>query len=399
MSLEAVYLHALEFDALVDMPPIRILFIAAHRPDRAPGQRYRFEQYFNHLTANGFTCELSYFITEADDKLLYASGNYFKKALIQWRSIRKRKQDVERLKKGEFDLVFIYREALLTGSIRFEKAFKKTKTKIIYDFDDAIWHLDVSNANQRLSWLKRPQKTHTLFRLADLIFAGNSYLAEYARRYNKEVRIIPTTIDTDFHRPDPSRRNKDVLTIGWSGSITTIKHFESALDCLRIIKRKYGDRICFAVMGDAGYSNSELGIQGIAWSSQTEVDTLNTFDIGIMPLPDDEWAKGKCGLKGLSYMALEIPTIMSPVGVNTAIIQDGENGFLASTLEEWVEKISKLIESEELRQYLGKEARKTVLERYSVVAYKHVYEHELRELSNVANPFPIEKKRLHDIHR
>ena len=127
------------------------------------------------------------------------------------------------------------------------------------------------------------------------------------------------------------------------------------------------------MVSDGVYTNDEIDIKGIAWSSETEVQSINSFSIGIMPLPNDEWAKGKCGLKGLSYMACEIPTIMSPVGVNTEIIKHGENGFLASSTEEWVEYLSKLIESEELRNKMGKAARETVLKEYSVLSQQENY--------------------------
>jgi len=127
------------------------------------------------------------------------------------------------------------------------------------------------------------------------------------------------------------------------------------------------------VIGDGRYRQPELGIQGVDWAAATEVRDLSEFDIGVMPLPDDEWARGKCGLKGLQYMALEIPTVMSPVGVNTEIIEDGRNGFLAAREDEWVEKLANLIESAGLRRELGQAARRTVEERYSVHSQRDRY--------------------------
>ena len=147
---------------------------------------------------------------------------------------------------------------------------------------------------------------------------------------------------------------------------STIKHFESALEALKIIKDKYHNKVYFKVIGDGSYANQELDIKGLPWKAQTEVSELCEIDIGIMPLPDDDWSKGKCGLKGLQYMALEIPTIMSPVGVNSDIINSGENGFLAGTTEEWVEKLSLLIEDSQLRMKVGKAGRSTVEKEYSV---------------------------------
>jgi glycosyltransferase involved in cell wall biosynthesis len=133
-------------------------------------------------------------------------------------------------------------------------------------------------------------------------------------------------------------------------------------------------------MGDPSYINEELGIKGIKWSAETEVQVLNSFDIGIMPLPDDEWAKGKCGLKGLSYMACGVTTIMSPVGVNNDIIENGTNGYLASSEEEWINYLSLLIEDAELRKRIGENARNTIEKKYSVNANKELYLNELKSL-------------------
>jgi len=349
----------------------KILFIASHRPGRAPGQRFRFEQYFHFLQENGFECELSYIISEADDRVLYSKGNYAAKYRMHRRSIRRRRNDAARA--DEFDIIFIFREALVTGSTRFEKIFRKSKAKIIFDFDDAIWHLDVSEANRLFGFLKRPQKTGEIIAMSDLVFAGNAYLAGYAKKFNPGVEIIPTTIDTEEYRPVATQRDDSKITIGWSGSLTTIKHFEFAIPFLRETRKKYGDKISIKVIGDGTYVNEELGIKGLPWKKEDEIRELSSFDIGIMPLPDDEWAKGKCGLKGLQYMALGIPTIMSPVGVNTEIISEGENGFLATTTEEWVEKIDRLVQSEALRKKTGAAAMRTVEERYSVNAWKGKY--------------------------
>ncbi|CAN5412956.1 N/A [soil metagenome] len=349
----------------------RILFIASHRPGRAPGQRFRFEQYFEFLEQNGFECELSYIISEEDDKKLYRHGHYLEKFLIHRRAVSQRKKDVSRA--DEFDIIFIFREAIITGSIKYEKLFRKSKAKIVYDFDDAIWKLDVSDANRMFRFLKNPEKTSRIIKMSDLVFAGNNYLAKYAKTFNPDVVIVPTTIDTDEYLPVNHEKNKNKIIIGWSGSITTIKHFELALPFLRILKEKYGDKLEIKVIGDADYYNTELGIKGIGWKREDEIKELSTFDIGIMPLPDDEWANGKCGLKGLQYMALNIPTLMSPVGVNSEIVENGVNGFLPATTEEWVKYIDLLIADSDLRISIGNAARETVEKKYSVNHWKGKY--------------------------
>ncbi|HRN49599.1 MAG TPA: glycosyltransferase family 4 protein, partial [Niabella sp.] len=280
------------------------------------------------------------------------------------------------------DIVFVQRECFMLGTSFFERRFSK-RAKLIFDFDDSIWLQNVSEANKKLGFLKNPDKTKEIIRVSDLVIAGNQYLANYALRFNKNVVIVPTTIETTKY-VTKEIKDKERVVVGWSGSFSTIQHFEFAMDALKAIKKKYGNRVEFMVIGDASYRNEDLGITGIAWKAATEVQDLHRMDIGIMPLPDDEWANGKCGLKGLQYMAAGIPTIMSPVGVNTEIIEEGINGFLASKTEEWVAKISLLIESTELRKKFSENGRRTVEEKYSTNALKAIY---LDQFRHVMNPF------------
>jgi glycosyltransferase involved in cell wall biosynthesis len=357
----------------------KVLFVAAHRPDRSPSQRFRFEQYISFLESQGWQCSFSYLISVEDDQFFYKPGNGFKKLGVLLRSIKKRLADIAEAKKS--DIVFIQREAFMLGSTYFEKQFAKSGAKVIFDFDDAIWFMDVSDANKKFKFLKNPGKTADIIKVSDLVFAGNQYLADYAKLNNKNVVIVPTTIDTEEYKRMSLPQKDDSVCIGWSGSITTIKHFEYAIPVLTKIKEKYGNKVSIKVIGDGNFRNESLGVVGIPWKHADEVKELSGIDIGIMPLPDDEWAKGKCGLKGLQYMALEIPTLMSPVGVNSEIIQDGVNGYLANEVDEWVEKISKLVESEELRKQLGQKARETVLNHYSIESEKKNYLKYFEELT------------------
>jgi glycosyltransferase involved in cell wall biosynthesis len=301
-----------------------------------------------------------------------------------------------------FDLIFIQREALLIGSSFFEKRFFK-KSKVIFDFDDSIWLLDTSPENKKFEFLKNPDKTKRNITHAHAVIAGNGFLADYAKRFNPNVLIIPTTIDTDFHKPiggfDYAQPPNTSLTsrasvngsiaippsdkkivIGWSGSISTIKHFEMIVPVLKKIQASSPGHTEIHVIGQGSYAHPELEIISKHWSVATEVENLQAFDIGIMPLPNDEWVKGKCGLKGLSYMACGVATVMSPVGVNADIIQHQANGLLAATEAEWFEALSYLIENPAIRNQLGAAGRQTVVEKYSVEANKHKYLEVLKSL-------------------
>jgi glycosyltransferase involved in cell wall biosynthesis len=349
----------------------KVLIICLHRPDRSPGQRFRFEQYLSYLNENGYQCELSYLLNEKDDKAFYAKGNYTRKVFIYAKTLLKRTGDWFRMK--NYDIIFIFRDALMTGSTFFEKRFAKSGAKLIFDFDDAIWLQNVSDANKNLSFLKNADKTGDIIKLSDLIFAGNQYLADYAAQFNQQIVIVPTTIDTSVYLPRNNNAPREQVCIGWSGSFSTIQHFALAIPALKRIKEEFGTRVTFKIIGDKTYYCQELETQGVAWIAATELEDLSEIDIGIMPLPDDEWAKGKCGLKGLQYMALSIPTLMSPVGVNTDIIQHGVNGYVPATENEWVEILTSLITDKEKRVRIGDAGRKTVVDRYSVEAWKGKY--------------------------
>ncbi len=344
----------------------KLLFQALHRPDRSPSQRYRFDQFLPYLEADGVEVEYSFLISPQADKYFYLSGFYLKKAGLLAQSIFKRLNEWRRAK--NYDICLIQRENFMLGTSIFERAMGRN-CRTIFDFDDAIWQTVVSTGNKALSFLKNGQKTAEIIRASGEVWAGNEYLADYARQFNPQVLVIPTVVDTDFYIPTVKNEEKEQICIGWSGSFSTVAHFEHILPALLELKRKYRDKICFKLIGDANYRQPELQLQGIAWQKHTEIAELASIDIGIMPLPDDEWTRGKCGLKSLVYMSSLIPTVVSPVGVNTAIVKDNENGFWASTKDEWVEKISLLVENPQLRARLAQAGRQTVEQFYSVAAW------------------------------
>lgn len=352
--------------------PKRILFVVAHRPGRSPGQRFRFEQYLSFLKEDGFDVTISYIISEVDDKIFYQKGHLFHKAVILLKGLAIRMKDVYRAR--DYDIVFIYREAIMIGFTMFEQLFRYQKAKIILDFDDAIWLNDVSPANYYLKWLKRPSKTKTLIKLSHLTITGNAFLAKYALQFNDHVTVFPTTIDLNYYKKNSLKPYKqEQICIGWTGSTTTIKHLETALPFLQKLQNLYGNRIHYLFISDLNPQFKNIKYEFRLWNINTEIDDLSQIDIGIMPLPDDEWSRGKCGFKGIQFMALGISTIMSPVGVNKDIIKEDENGYLASTENEWIEKLSRLIESDELRKRIGRAGRETIAKKYSCQSLSHIY--------------------------
>ncbi len=348
-----------------------IHYFVHHRPGRSPGQRFRCEQYLPALQEAGYETRWHALLSERDDRIFYSPGRYLAKAGMVLRSFFQRLRQVRQVRHG--DIAYVYREAFMLGNTFFEKRLKKRGARLVFDFDDAIWLMEVSEGNRKLAFLKRPSKTAEICRLADLVLTGNEYLAAYARRHAKKVAVIPTTIDTAYHRPSEAAQNTERICIGWTGSESTVKHFETLLPVLREIRHRYGERIRFKLISNSRQSYPDLGLVSTPWTRNEEVAELQSIDIGIMPLPDDEWSRGKCGFKLLQYMAVAKPVVASPIGVNTEIVEEGVNGYLARNDEQWIEKLSALIENAEMRQQMGREGRKKIETMYSTAAWKARY--------------------------
>jgi len=276
-------------------------------------------------------------------------------------------------KAGDYDLVYILREAALLGPPMFEKLIHQQRVPMVFDFDDAIFVSYRSPSNGYLSYLKFASKTRSICRMASHVMVGNPYLAEYARKVNDQVTVIPTTIDTEKYRVPPRKESSGPPVIGWTGSYSTVQHLDTLRGALKKLAATESFRL--RVIGTPSYECAPVEVEAMQWQADTELDDLAAIDIGVMPLPDDKWSKGKCGLKALQFMAMGIPTVCSPVGVNTDIIQDDQNGFLASTEDEWVDKLSRLLRSRELRERLGQAGRTTVEQNYSAITQTpRVYE-------------------------
>ena len=228
--------------------------------------------------------------------------------------------------------------------------------------DDAVWVTNSSPANEWFSSLKMPGKTRTSCRLATHVMAGNPYLAQYAMKVNPQTTVVPTTIDLEKYSLAPRRTAEDPV-IGWSGSFSTVVCLDSIKTILQRLAQT--ERFQLRVIGTSNYQAPGIDVVALPWRAETEVDDLRPIDVGVMPLVDDDFSWGKCGLKALQYMALGIPPVVSPVGVNSEIVQDGINGFLARTEEEWISALRRLLHDRDLRQRMGAAARKTVEEKYS----------------------------------
>jgi glycosyltransferase involved in cell wall biosynthesis len=347
-----------------------IYFLVPYPKGEAPSQRFRFEQYLPFLQENGFEVEIHPFYDYQTWQTLYSEGNTVKKAYGVITSFLKRFGLLFKLRKA--DHIFIHREVAHVGPPIFEWFIAKIlRRKYTYDFDDAIWLPNYSDTNAKFHRLKSYWKVNYCMKWAHKITAGNEYLASYARQYNSNVEIIPTTIDTEHHHNSVCDHEQEPLVIGWTGTHTTMRYLDELIPVLQELEQQY--TLKFLVISNEAPSYNLRSLEFLKWKKETEIEDLAKINIGVMPLQHDIWSEGKCGFKGLQYMALEIASIMSPVGVNTSIVQDGVNGFLAGSPEEWKEKLILLLEDKDLRVQLGKAGKKTIEERYSVKANSEKY--------------------------
>jgi SAM-dependent methyltransferase/glycosyltransferase involved in cell wall biosynthesis/uncharacterized protein YbaR (Trm112 family) len=340
---------------------MRVLLLLPYAWDTAPGQRFRIEQWVPGLEAMGVEFRVETLLTGAEQRLLYSDGHAGAKVAMLVRHAGRRVAQLRGLR--GFDLVWLYRAAFLVGPAVLERVLARSAVPMVVEFDDAIYLPDTSTANARWAGLKCSGKTATICRLSDHVVVGNRYLADYARVHNPAVTVIPTTIDTDAYRPREHYGESRPVVIGWSGSGTTVAHLRTLDRVLQKVAAREDVRL--HVVGTDSYPLEGVRTSATRWSPEKERPELGRFDIGVMPLPDEEWARGKCGLKALQYMALGVPTVTSPVGVNSEIIQNGTNGVLASGEDEWVGALTSLIHDVGLRQRLGRAGRATVEDRYS----------------------------------
>lgn len=349
---------------------MKILFLVPYPLQEAPSQRFRFEQYFTFLKKNGHLWVLKSFLNSQNGKTFYKSGNFLSKlgALItgffnRWITL---------WKIPAFDFVFVHREAAPIGPPIFEWIISKVLQKrIIYDFDDAIWLSDKTDEGFLEKTIRWRSKVALVCKWSYKISCGNDYLANYARPFNNQVIVNPTTIDMAKVNLESTKidfkADETEVIIGWTGSHSTLKYLEQLESVLQQLAKKH-PQVKVLVIADRKPSLTLDRLQFVKWSKETEIQDLMPISIGIMPLPNDEWTKGKCGFKALQYMSLGIPTIASPVGVNTKIIQHDYNGFLAQTSEEWLTCLERLISNVEERKRLGQEGQKTVEAHYSVLS-------------------------------
>jgi glycosyltransferase involved in cell wall biosynthesis len=282
------------------------------------------------------------------------------------------------------DVVYVQKRRLpLSLLLRLRRA----AAALVFDFDDAIWLQCRPGREVRPAPAIKRLRLAALLRLSDRVVAGNSYLAAYARRFNRSVTILPTPVDLSRFAPvgewatggrgdgakeqGPSYRpvapspTRRVATLGWVGhpdNLVYLRGLEPVFGCLA---REFPE-LTLQVVSTSPYGESALRVENVTWSLAGASSCFQGFDIGLMPLPDDAWTRGKCAYKALEYMAAGVPAVCSPVGMNQDVIQDGETGFLAAGPAAWEEALRRLIGHPALRARVGEAGRAAVRAGYSL---------------------------------
>lgn len=322
--------------------------------------RLRFYQYFEHLKLNGIEYQVEPLFSDDYVKSLYIKippifsiiKSYFRRILITQRS-------------EKYDLIWIEKEMLPWLPSWLEFSLLRRNVPFVIDYDDATFHRYDQFPVKAIRAIYK-NKIAKLMKKADIVIAGNQYIADYAYGYKcKRVVIIPTVVDTDKYLISSKLSLSDKIIVGWIGSPSTARYLIEIEDIIRELAKN--PRIQFMAIGAHPHQLLNLPIEILPWSIETEISIIQKFDIGIMPLPDEPFERGKCGFKLIQYMACGKPVVASPVGVNNLIVNAvNNNGFLASSKKDWIKSLNLLINDFELRKVMGANGRKIVEKHFSI---------------------------------
>jgi len=342
-----------------------ILFFVPH-PEEDAGYRYRVQQFIPYLKNAGFSCVVWPFSTQNLYSRLRRPGKMPRKILqTAYCTVRRFAQI---LKSAQFDLVVIQREVFPLLAPLLESLVLLRHPRVVFSFDDAIYagHADVSELNHPILYrLKYTRGIDYVIRNSCHVIAGNQILADYSRKWNDSVTVVPTMVDCARYVPKPNTE-KYPITIGWVGSRSTAPYLQIAESALKKLALEYVGKIRFRFYGFPEYRPDLPECESLPFRLDSEINDLQSLDIGLMPLPDTEWCRGKCAFKAIQYMASGVATVASPVGITPDIVQHNVNGLLANSADEWFEALKLLIDHGDVRARLTQAARRTIEASYSL---------------------------------
>jgi len=343
---------------------MEVLALIPNQYGHAPGQRGSIELWETVLEPVGIHIHYAPFESVRLHEVLYRPGYYATKVKEMVRAYVDRLRLMGDLKR--FDAVFVYREAALLGPAWLEKMVARRGVPIIYQLDDPLFVPYTSPSNGYLSYLKFFGKISEICRLAKVVMVNSTQIREYVSQFNQNIWQVPSVVDTEqyVYRPELLERETDEVCIGWSGSPTTLKNIKVIANALRKLAEQVPHRV--HLIGGTDFDLPGVKYTAQRWAAETEVADLRKMQVGMVPLPLNEWNKYKFYMKTAQYMALGIPTVATPLGSNPEVIEHGVTGFLADSDEEWVAYLSRLITDHELRRRMSRAAATVAKEKYSL---------------------------------
>ena len=298
--------------------------------------RYRVLQYLPYLKEHGIQASVQRF-----PKGFFAKLKVFKSA-------------------NQYDILFIQRKRF---SVFWLKYIRKNARNIVYDFDDSVMHR--SSKHLRHESKTRVKMFKNMVNASDHVIAGNEYLQQNTIPYTQNVTIIPSPIDISLYPQKTYSEKSDNITLGWVGAHGSIHYLKKMKPIFETLGKK-NYKLRLKIVCDTFFDCENMAVDKKQWSEKDEVADIQSFDIGLMPLMDDPWSHGKCGLKILQCLATGVPVVCSPAGINKEIVEDGVHGFWANSQEEWIEKLEIMINDHDLRRKMGMAGRERVIEHYSL---------------------------------
>lgn len=338
-----------------------ILFILAGTKQQA-SPRYRVIQYIPKLKKAGFSIEVHY-PTKKQKGIMRAFSSFIENRNIIQKSIN-------------HDIVFIQKRLFNKSLV---KKLKENGAKLVFDFDDSIL---ASQQEKSFTTRKRTIKRFkSICKHADLIIAGNKHLAQQTIEPTGTVRVLPTVVNIDRYLPQEQPHIDNSIIIGWIGQPVNHEYIIEIEPALRQLAEKYPN-LMLHVISRGKFTINGVNVKNIEWNEKDETQLLRQIDIGIMPIPDNEWSKGKCALKAIQYMAAGIPVVCSNIGANREVVRDKTDGYLVDTLSEWESALEILISNHELRYQMGTSGRTRVQKHYTLDTAAELMSKWLSELTS-----------------
>jgi glycosyltransferase involved in cell wall biosynthesis len=355
---------------------MKVLAIVPYHLNYCAGQRFRIELWEKRLAQRGFTIEYLPFTNSDLTDVLYQPKLQGKKAFHLIKCFIG--QLVRTLKVNKPDVIYLYREAALIGPAIIEKIIKRWDVPIIYDIDEPIFVPYISPSNGTLNKLKFFSKYDGIFKISDSVWAVNQAIAKYADKFNKNVHIVPMAVDTQRYKPAVSKKENKKPIIAWVGTRTNQPNIELAVPALQKLRKEID--FTFRIIADEPMAFDGLDVEFIPWSFDKEVPLLQESDIGVVPVKESEWSPWKFFFKTVQFLGLGMPVVATATGSNLDIIENGKNGFLVNTEDDWYDKIKILLQNAGLRKEFGENGRKTVLERFDIERQFEFLENQFNEV-------------------